>query len=194
MRTLAGLAGNQRSSPENGSLPKRFFFAGTACTTIFRRPDSVNSPAPFLWTAPRIVSSSAASTALAALGSTAARSATCAASEAFVKVSLIGDGAPDAFTATFLAATAFFAGTFFAATFLVGTGQQPSWPPFLRKSACFSYLLWSVNCKKRSRNAHASRPDSTSANSVLRDSFVYKRYGLLRGADSATLFNPCFRG
>jgi hypothetical protein len=30
MRTLAGLAGNQRSSPVNGSLPKRFFFAGTA--------------------------------------------------------------------------------------------------------------------------------------------------------------------
>src|ERR1700761_9516019 len=122
MRTLAGLAGNQRSSPVNGSLPKRFFFAGTACTTIFRRPDSVNSPAPFLWTAPRIVSSSAASTALAAFGSTAASSATCAASEAFVKVSWLGDGAPpDAFTATFLAATTFFAGTFFAATFLVGT-------------------------------------------------------------------------
>jgi hypothetical protein len=30
--------------------------------------------------------------------------------------------------------------------------------------------------------------------SVLRDSFVYKRYGLLRGADSATLFNPYFKG
>src|ERR1700761_7593282 len=121
MRTLAGLAGNQRSSPENGSLPKRFFFAGTACTTIFRMPDSVNSPAPFLCTAPRIVSSSAARTALADFSSTEARSAMCAASEAFVKVSLIGDGAPDAFTATFLAAT-FFAGTFFAATFLVAAG------------------------------------------------------------------------
>jgi hypothetical protein len=30
--------------------------------------------------------------------------------------------------------------------------------------------------------------------SVLRDSFVHQRYGLLRGADSATLFNPYFRG
>jgi hypothetical protein len=29
---------------------------------------------------------------------------------------------------------------------------------------------------------------------VLRDSFVWKRYGLLRQADSATLFNPYFRG
>src|ERR1700739_1582511 len=120
MRTLAGLAGNQRSSPVNGSLPKRFFLAGTACTTIFRRPESVNSPAPFLWTEPRIVSSSAASTALAAFCSTPARSATWVASEAFVKVSLIGDGAPDAFTATFLAAAVLVAGAFFAATFLAG--------------------------------------------------------------------------
>src|SRR6185437_2000589 len=119
MRTLAGLAGNQRSSPVNGSLPKRFFFAGTAWTTIFSRPDSVNSPAPFLWTEPRIVSSSAASTALTDFGSTAERSARWVASEAFVKVSLIGDAAPDAFTATFLAA-AFFAGTFFAAAFFTG--------------------------------------------------------------------------
>ena len=47
-RTLAGFAGNQRSSPENGSLPKRFFFAGTTCAVIFSRPGSVNSPAPFL--------------------------------------------------------------------------------------------------------------------------------------------------
>src|SRR5580692_11502914 len=143
MRTLAGLAGNQRSSPENGSLPKRRFFAGTACTTIFRRPDSVNSPAPFLCTAPRIVSSSAASTALAAFGSTAARSATCAANEAFVKVSLIGDGALDAFTATFLAATAFFAGTFFAATsffaatFLVGTGAAAFLATFFAEVGMF---------------------------------------------------------
>lgn len=47
-RTLAGFAGNQRSSPVNGSLPKRFFFAGTTCAVIFSRPGSVNSPAPFL--------------------------------------------------------------------------------------------------------------------------------------------------
>ena len=32
--TVAGLAGNQRSSPLNGSLPKRRFFAGTCCTPI----------------------------------------------------------------------------------------------------------------------------------------------------------------
>jgi hypothetical protein len=38
-----------------------------------------------------------------------------------VKVSLIGDAAPDAFTATFLAATFFVAGAFVAATFLVAT-------------------------------------------------------------------------
>lgn len=47
-RTVAGLASNQRSSPVNGSFPKRFFFAGTCCTPIFSKPDSVNSPAPFL--------------------------------------------------------------------------------------------------------------------------------------------------
>lgn len=29
-RTVAGLASNQRSSPVKGSLPKRFFFAGTS--------------------------------------------------------------------------------------------------------------------------------------------------------------------
>jgi len=29
MRTVAGFASNQRSWPVNGSLPKRFFFAGT---------------------------------------------------------------------------------------------------------------------------------------------------------------------
>ena len=70
IRTVAGFASNQRSSPVNGSLPKRRFFAGTCCTLIFSIADSVNSPAPFLWTAPRMVSSSAARTALAAFGST----------------------------------------------------------------------------------------------------------------------------
>jgi hypothetical protein len=47
-RTEAGFAANHLSSPENGSLPKRFFFAGTSCATTFSRPGSVNSFAPFL--------------------------------------------------------------------------------------------------------------------------------------------------
>jgi hypothetical protein len=47
-RTEAGFAANHLSSPENGSLPKRFFLAGTSCATIFSRPGSVNSFAPFL--------------------------------------------------------------------------------------------------------------------------------------------------
>ncbi|MBB5398396.1 hypothetical protein HDG40_000634 [Paraburkholderia sp. JPY158] len=54
-----------------------------------------------------------------------------------MKVSLIGVGAPDAFTATFLAATAFFAGTFFAATFLVGTGAAAFLATFFAEVGMF---------------------------------------------------------
>src|SRR3546814_14119698 len=50
--TGAGLAGNQRSSPVNGSLPKRLALAGTFCTATLNRPGSENSPAPFLSTEP----------------------------------------------------------------------------------------------------------------------------------------------
>src|SRR3984893_14329581 len=120
MRTLAGFAANQRSSPENGSLPKRFFLAGTTCAEIFKRPDSVNSPAPFLCTAPRMVSSSADRTALTAFRSTVARSARYAASDAFVNVSLIGDSVAVVFTAAFFATVAGVDAAFLAATFLTG--------------------------------------------------------------------------
>ena len=47
-RTEAGFAANHLSSPVNGSLPKRFFLAGTSCATTFSKPGSVNSFAPFL--------------------------------------------------------------------------------------------------------------------------------------------------
>jgi hypothetical protein len=47
-RTEAGFAANHLSSPVNGSLPKRFFLAGTSCATTFSNPGSVNSCAPFL--------------------------------------------------------------------------------------------------------------------------------------------------
>ena len=41
-RTEAGFAANHLSSPVNGSLPKRFFLAGTSCATTFSNPGSVN--------------------------------------------------------------------------------------------------------------------------------------------------------
>src|ERR1700693_2509089 len=47
-RTEAGFAANHLSSPVNGSLPKRFFSAGTSWATTFSKPGSVNSCAPFL--------------------------------------------------------------------------------------------------------------------------------------------------
>src|SRR6202051_519033 len=47
-RTEAGFAANHLSSPVNGSLPKRFFLAGTSCATTFSKPGRVNSCAPFL--------------------------------------------------------------------------------------------------------------------------------------------------
>ena len=39
---LAGLAGNQRSCPVDGALPKRVFFAGTLTTVALSSPGSVN--------------------------------------------------------------------------------------------------------------------------------------------------------
>ncbi|CAN0627129.1 membrane protein of unknown function [Burkholderia multivorans] len=87
---------------------------------IFSRPGSVNSPAPFLWIEPSTALSSAASTAFTAFSSTAARSAMCDASDAFVKVSLIGVGAAGAFATAFFATTFFAGAAFLAATFLAG--------------------------------------------------------------------------
>ena len=114
MRTVAGLAANSRSWPVNGSMPRRFFLAGTSITPIFSRPGSVNSRAPFLCTEARMVSSSAAITALTALVSTPVCSARCWASPALVKVSFTGfsAGAAAAFVdlAAGLAAAVFFAG------------------------------------------------------------------------------------
>lgn len=46
--TVAGFAANTRSTLVNGSIPVRFFFAGTLMTFTFRRPGSVNEPSPFL--------------------------------------------------------------------------------------------------------------------------------------------------
>ena len=43
MRTVAGLAANSRSWPVKGSMPLRFFLAGTSMTPILSRPGSVNS-------------------------------------------------------------------------------------------------------------------------------------------------------
>lgn len=48
IRTDAGLASNQRSSPVKGSLPKRRFLAGTFSAEIFSSPGKVNAPAPRL--------------------------------------------------------------------------------------------------------------------------------------------------
>src|SRR5690606_27249302 len=70
--TVAGLAAKTRSTFVNGSRPVRFFFAGTLITLTFSRPGKVNEPRPFLWTDASIVASKAATTALTALGSTAA--------------------------------------------------------------------------------------------------------------------------
>ena len=89
-RTVAGLAANSRSTFVNGSIPRRFFFAGTACEVIFKRPGKVNSPRPFLLSEATIVASSAANTALTALGSTPATSARCAWRVVLLKTVLIG--------------------------------------------------------------------------------------------------------
>lgn len=40
------LGGEPAPSPVKGSLPKRFFLAGTCCRPIFNRPGKVNSPIP----------------------------------------------------------------------------------------------------------------------------------------------------
>jgi hypothetical protein len=111
-----------------------------------------------------------------------------------VKVSLIGDGALDAFTATFLAATAFFAGAFFAATFLVGTGAAAFLATFFAEVGMFllpvvvSELLEAhTACARFNAGFYKRQRD-------LRDSFVYQAQGLLRGADSATHFDACFSG
>ena len=71
----AGLAAHVRSTPVNGSLPLRVFFAGMAWAVIFSRLGSVNAPMPFLWMEARIVASRAAMTAFAAFASTPACSA-----------------------------------------------------------------------------------------------------------------------
>src|SRR6478735_2804761 len=115
----AGLAANQRSSPENGSLPKRFFFAGTLSAVIFRRPGSVNSPKPLLCTDESIAASSAARTALTTFGSTPACSATCRLSDVLLKAVLIGLAAD-----TVLAAGAFFAVVFLIVFFAVAMREM----------------------------------------------------------------------
>lgn len=56
-RTVAGLASNHCSRPVNGFLPKRRLVAGTFTDVTLNRPGSVNSPAPFLCRAPRMVCS-----------------------------------------------------------------------------------------------------------------------------------------
>jgi len=48
----------------NGSMPVRFFFAGTLITFTFNRPGIVKLPRPFLCTDASIVASSDAMTAL----------------------------------------------------------------------------------------------------------------------------------
>jgi len=151
MRTDAGFAGNQRSSPVNGSLPKRFFFAGTACTTIFSRPDSVNSPAPFLCTEPRIVSSSADSRALRKVGSQRG----------------LREGVLDRRRSTGrlhgdLLSRGFLRGHFLRSCFLRRCGGS-----LFRNLVCgsrhVSPTCWSLNARSTHNMRGASRPDSTSA-------------------------------
>src|SRR5690606_8693921 len=134
-RTVAGLAANSRSTLVNGSMPRRFFFAGTACAVILSRPGNVNSPRPFLLRDATIVASSADITALTALSSTPATSARCACSVVLLKAVLIGlsgaiaaagffAGAAvlDAATGFFAAAVGFFAaGDFFAVAMARGS-------------------------------------------------------------------------
>src|SRR5471032_1553431 len=67
-----------------------------------------------------MVSSSADRTAFTAFRSTVARSDRCAASDAFVNVSLIGDSVTVVFTAAFFATVAGVDAAFLAATFLTG--------------------------------------------------------------------------
>src|SRR5204863_485384 len=45
--TVAGLAAKTRSTFVNGSIPVRFFFAGTLITLTFSKPGSVKVPSPF---------------------------------------------------------------------------------------------------------------------------------------------------
>jgi hypothetical protein len=111
-----------------------------------------------------------------------------------VKVSLIGDGALDAFTATFLAATAFFAGTFFAATFLVGTGAAAFLATFFAEVGMF--LLPVVVSELHEAHTVCARFNAGfyKRQCDLRDSFVYNSRGLLRGVDCVTHFDACFSG
>src|SRR6202000_855448 len=111
--TEAGFAANMRSTPVNGSLPMRFFLAGTFCTTTLSRPGSVKEPRPFLLTDISIAPSRAASTALVDFASTPDCSATCAARLDLLNAVLIGFSAAGAalaaaFTA-FAGAAAFLA-------------------------------------------------------------------------------------
>ena len=46
--TVAGLAAKTRSCFVKGSMPVRFFLAGTLVTLTFNSPGSVNEPSPFL--------------------------------------------------------------------------------------------------------------------------------------------------
>lgn len=110
-----------------------------------------------------------------------------------MKVSLIGDGALDAFTATFLAATAFFAGAFFAATFLVGTGAA-FLATFFAEVGMF--LLPVVVSELHEAHTVCARFNAGfyKRSHDLRDSFMYNGQGLLRGADCATHFEACFSG
>lgn len=87
---VAGLAANSRSNFVKGSMPVRFFLAGTCSAVIFIKPGQVNSPRPFLWREASTAPSSAASTALAAFTSWPACSARYATSDVLLNAVLIG--------------------------------------------------------------------------------------------------------
>src|SRR6201993_3893863 len=108
--TDAGLAAIMRSTPVNGSLPMRFFLAGTLCTTTLSRPGSVNSPRPFLCTEASIADSSEASTDLTDFRSTPDCSATCVARLDLLKAVLIGLSAAGAAAGALAALAAAFTG------------------------------------------------------------------------------------
>src|ERR1700751_5101549 len=118
-----------RSTPVNGSLPMRFFLAGTLCTTTLSRPGSVNSPRPFLSTEASIADSSEASTDLTDFRSMPECSATWVARLDLLNAVLIGfsaagaaAGALTALAAAFTGALVDFAGA--ALTAFLTTGAE----------------------------------------------------------------------
>src|SRR6202000_1889532 len=130
--TEAGFAANMRSTPVNGSLPMRFFLAGTFCTVTFSRPGSVKEPRPFLLTDMTIAPSSAASTALVDFASTPDCSATCVARLDLLNAVLIGFSAAGAAFTGALTAFAALAG---AAAFLVVLAGAAALTAFLTTGA-----------------------------------------------------------